>query len=682
MATPNAGSAAMKQVLSQQGKTPSQSQQGAAATPPVSTPFSAAHAAFSPHGPRSSPSQVKKSPATAQSGTVVGNHPSVPANFDSPSTAAAFSALQIGVGLDLGLQGLDGLGALGRSTDDERAKRLDAVIDILSTTKGVVSEAGLERLAKKLELEVLWENGMGVDAAKKSLIVGGSALELVVVFSSPDIVESVSLNFPDSADIVKKHAGEAGKILTDNLKLAKNQSPFTKLVDSFVRNFERIANLDKLSVHPKLDLHEAVAGIFESLNRLHDWEIRQARQDPTVNARGEEYLQNHVRCVKSGHPCMNARARLGLTVDYWKEKHSVSPRNRKNLKIWSILVGCAPLRDLSVNPVRVSDKWIGPDIVKVPLPDELQTGPILDWLEPDPTFLEGDPSKEASGVDVLQAGASLLGPRLPEVTFLATFDPPIHISLSLWQQIAQSGCGLPGIDVQTLKSFDTLIFPITPGASYDPSEPRTIACTKQVMAMSNKPGQPTWYKEIHRNKLFVYKPIYGRTVTEVTFSHPQQIVNMLPYLRQYAFLSTLLERSFKEEPTPAPKPTPLPTSKHDLPKKATTTTSMDDYGEFMDGQQNGHVAAETEKPLEVDVTLTIQPVPRLQILFPFKSITADVVLEIRENGQIHIVSQNVLDETNAIAPDGRQRTVADLGGILMNFEDIGEWCEFLRTRWS
>jgi hypothetical protein len=51
-------------------------------------------------------------------------------NFDSPSTAAAFSALQIGAGLDL--QGLDGLGALGRSTEDERAKRLDGVIEILS----------------------------------------------------------------------------------------------------------------------------------------------------------------------------------------------------------------------------------------------------------------------------------------------------------------------------------------------------------------------------------------------------------------------------------------------------------------------------------------------------------------------------------------------------------------------
>ncbi len=120
MTTP--GASAMKHALSQQGKTPSQSQQGAAATPPV---------AFSPHGPRSSPQQVKKSPATVGA-TVISHGSNAAINFDSPSAAAAFNALQMGGGLDLGLQGLDGLDALGRSTEDERAKRLDAVIARLS----------------------------------------------------------------------------------------------------------------------------------------------------------------------------------------------------------------------------------------------------------------------------------------------------------------------------------------------------------------------------------------------------------------------------------------------------------------------------------------------------------------------------------------------------------------------
>ncbi len=130
MATPTP----MKHALSQQGRTPSQSQHGAVGTPPVSTPFSAAHAAFSPHGPRSSPQQVKKSPAT--SGTL-GQVSNAPVNFDSPSAAAAFGALNLSAGLELGLDGvnvaaLGSLGGIGRNTEDDRVKRLDHVIEVLN----------------------------------------------------------------------------------------------------------------------------------------------------------------------------------------------------------------------------------------------------------------------------------------------------------------------------------------------------------------------------------------------------------------------------------------------------------------------------------------------------------------------------------------------------------------------
>ena len=58
--------------------------------------------------------------------------------------------------------------------------------------------------------------------------------------------------------------------------------------------------------------------------------------------------------------------------------------------------------------------------------------------------------------------------------------------------------------------------------------------------------------------------------------------------------------------------------------------------------------------------------PRLQIMFPFRpGKTANVMLEIRENGQVHVEAQNVLDESNAVAPNGRVRRVEDLGKILM-----------------
>lgn len=124
MATPTAVKHA-----SQQGRTPSQL---TAATPPVSTPFSnPAHVAFSPRGPRSSPQQFKKSPATS---SLMAQMSNVPLNFDSPSTAAAMGALGITSGLDVNLNNVDvgnlsGLPSL--VNEDDKLKRLETIIATL-----------------------------------------------------------------------------------------------------------------------------------------------------------------------------------------------------------------------------------------------------------------------------------------------------------------------------------------------------------------------------------------------------------------------------------------------------------------------------------------------------------------------------------------------------------------------
>lgn len=127
MATPTP----MKHAHSQQGRTPSQF---AAATPPVSTPFSnAAQAAFSPRGPKSSPQHVKKSPATSSlmAQTGLGAF-----NFDSPSTAAAMGALGMSGTFDIGLDtvGVAGLDAIGvaLANEDDKLKRLDNILNLLS----------------------------------------------------------------------------------------------------------------------------------------------------------------------------------------------------------------------------------------------------------------------------------------------------------------------------------------------------------------------------------------------------------------------------------------------------------------------------------------------------------------------------------------------------------------------
>lgn len=145
MATP------MKHAASQQGKTPSQL---AAATPPVSTPFSQTQPAFSPRGPRSSPQQFKKSPA-ATSTTIKGDLGSVPLTFDSPSAAAAMGALGMGGGLDIGLDnvavGTAGLSLGGVSLEEEMVKTLDSCIAILDV--GVARNIGLGAMLTTTETQ-------------------------------------------------------------------------------------------------------------------------------------------------------------------------------------------------------------------------------------------------------------------------------------------------------------------------------------------------------------------------------------------------------------------------------------------------------------------------------------------------------------------------------------------------
>ncbi len=529
---------------------------------------------------------------------------------------------------------------------------------------------------------------------KKTLIVAGSALELLIEFSN-NVVQSVALNFPDSAEIVNKHAEAAGAILFKDLQLGEAQSPLTKSLAPFAANFERLAVLDKLSVNPGLNLYEAVAGIYESLCRLHAWELQKAREDPAAAAKGEEHLKNLVLCTKSGTPTMNAKGRVGMTLDYWKQRRLQPPLDpavaawaEANEQTWSILIGCASLGEIGVNPVRISDKWIGPGIEKMALGDELHAGgPIIDWQEPESTFV---PTPDPTKADPMQPDPSLLGPRLPAVVFDATFDPPVHIPATLWEQIQTLGCSLDGPAVKESATFDSLVFPYPPGKEPVSGVPRTVLFSKKTPFVA--PGETKLSLKTQTTTLSVPRPIASRTLTTMTFSHPQQLITVLPYLRQYAFLATLLQNSLTQPPNNANRivdgPSP-PTTTAAKPSKSITTT-VDDYTTFLSPKQDQPRKEETQdESLSVDLTLTQSPttVPRLRALFPFRGEqTADVTLEIRENGRVGVVAQDVLDldgEGNMEVVGGRrQRRAEDVGLLLEHCEDLGKWIEFIRSRWA
>lgn len=513
-------------------------------------------------------------------------------------------------------------------------------------------------------------------------------------------MQNVSVTFPECTPSVQAHIGKVADILLRDLRLAPNQSPLTKSLEKFQRNLERLATLDKLSQMPVVNCYDAVAGIYESLMKIHKWDIEKLREDPSMERKSGDYIKVAALCTLHGCPLMHARDRIGLSLDYWKERRRMPSVTVENagFKTWGILIECAP-RSLDVHfPIRTSEHWISDSIEK---PDDSLTHdellstnrPILDWQDPPNTFLPPeDHHKVEEGIEADSSMAA--APRLAEVTFMATFDPPVIVTHAVAAEIyTLCGALVPDSSI----TFDALLFPIPAESNYDPSEPRKITHIQPVSDFATQPkrGEEGKHLKLHQNTLFIYKPVYGQVLTKIAMQHPRQIVDMLPLLRQYAFLSALLAKSLK------PKGPPFPKVSGSRPNPDGTMTAKDEFQNFMSqpaggnngaGQNATHNGISSSPPkisLEVDITLTAHPVPRLQIVFPFRSRTANIMLEIQLGGRVHIVSENVLGSEDgdqqmegAAETNKKKYTAEHLANALEIVEDIGVWCEYIKANYE
>ena len=117
-------------------------------------------------------------------------------------------------------------------------------------------------------------------------------------------------------------------------------------------------------------------------------------------------------------------------------------------------------------------------------------------------------------------------------------------------------------------TFDGLLFPHGPEDRLESADSRTI---KQQTRVPVYKGNGEGSTRIHKNTLYIEKIEYGRILTELPFSHPRQLVEMIPALRQYAFLSTLLAKSFGS------KPEKVVETQQQKPEKS----KRDEFAEFM-----------------------------------------------------------------------------------------------------
>ncbi|KAK3078935.1 hypothetical protein LTS18_006247 [Coniosporium uncinatum] len=425
-------------------------------------------------------------------------------------------------------------------------------------------------------------------------------LEIGFVDNAPT---RVKLDVQSSTEADQKHFAikaqeqSASNLLRNNLTPTSGQSRIALTLDKFAANLERLARLDKLE-GASFNCFEALAGVYASLKRLYDHEMKAAMT--LFKSEGKAAME--VMCKKSGKPRWNAGNTVGLGIDYWTGRR-FSPRQTVKTEMkgdamdvdsatqpgeggpqetYFLSIECESHPAQLYQSARITNDWLSEQIEKVP-PDD-PTGVLtellesLDWLEPPPTYLkpsEDDNRQDAMAVDVM--------PKLPNVRFVAKMKPPIVLPQHLAMQVLGMFDHTPAETIKEQKFEDLVLYgknaALTP--RYTLASPALQAL--QGERMVSTPGGD----RKHENSLRVPRPDYGVLLEELPFEHPKQLISLLPMLRQYAYINSLIRDTFQ------------------APLKAPTNGI------------SAHPAHDKGCPLHVDVTLlSIDPPPKLTVSFP------------------------------------------------------------------
>lgn len=486
------------------------------------------------------------------------------------SSPAATGALGLGAfgastgmtPLGLGVEGpgsVDGatagnLGLNTRDQDKERRRRIEEIVRMMGGRRGRVSQEGVERCARRVGLEWMWEE----EGGKRTLSIAGSGVLVDVEFTGQE-VGAVVLSFPASGEGVGKLAGRGADVLRRDLK---GDGKGYVMLDAFVGNLERLAKMDQLG-GGGLSCFDAVEGVYKCLQRIYAWEMEKSRESKGFNKGDEEECKREVMCKSSGRPIMHVAGRVGFALQYWQDRRLVPGRKRKaeemgrdgleednpDSKIYSAIIECEASPSELYPSVRVSDSWVSAQIEKPsPLdhdPFSLTAASSIDWQEPPSTLLSPDPLPGAIALDP----DPLLPRKTPNVRFVAHLEPPIIVPLQTAVEIYESVGAPIGHESIQPTIYEALLFAdVDQTPTLQPQsqqqQPRQAPKTRTVMGTVTSyhlGGTPSQHR--HKYALFTQQA-FARRIDHIPFSHPRQLLAVLPLLRQWALMGNILRRSF------------------------------------------------------------------------------------------------------------------------------------------
>jgi hypothetical protein len=602
--------------------------------------------------------------------------------------------------------------AMGRADEAERSRRLRAIIDLVGKKPGRVSEEGLLQLCKKMGIPC--EKHMD-EAGTWSLLIGDEAL-CDVTFHNDEIA-SVNLQTGLDESRPDLHFGTTGsEILVRSLKPLPGQSKLNVTLERFSESLEKLLTLDKLgsAQNGGVSCYNAIAGVYTSLRKLFEHEKKAELANRTPDERFRTHkAEREVLCKKSGRPRLNGGSCLGLSLEYWMDgRMQIDPpvesaaypedAEKSHNKMYSLTIECEASPSTLYTPIRISDDWISDRIDKptdthdanATLDNILMhasSSSPLDWLDPKATYLEPGPEQTADDDDDAMNLDSAAG-RLPNVRFVAKFNPPLVVPFAVHMQLYQ----LVGLALRPGE--------LDPGMSGTTGDVTHEIRSSRLVLVRDGGGREKDRR--HDMSLFIPKLEYSRKLEALPFSHPKQLVEILPVLRQYAHITSLLKTCFYEAPkkqvpthklghvlTPSPPPPHKATQVGDLPRlqldvnlsyappvprftlhvphpraavAKAACSSEKEKKKSKDADDAAMIADLLSHLDEPSITSSSSPSPPSAYHAPLA-----LAIDVQSNGELILTEQNVVLEEE----DDKVKRLARALDVV---DDLGVWAEWLR----
>jgi Mediator of RNA polymerase II transcription subunit 1 len=474
-------------------------------------------------------------------------------NFNSP-TALMMSSL--------GSHGLtplpSGADALGISTDmtalptrhesvlgtrhpeEDKPRRLQEVVKLLRTSvagRGICRE-GVERLAQLAGFTHMWQGD--------TLAIAGTCVDLEITFDNmkKDKVNDVVLKIftPES----EEHMRDASDVLKSNLEQSAHNSrqiPWQSL-DCFAKNLEHLGSMDQLG--QGFNCFEAIDGLYLTFRKIWEGEKERMGQRRTAHCLSRGAV---------GRPVLNKKRKLGLTVEYWAERTQLldtefSRKSDKATKLdhlpnelgsdedaadfWTARIDC----EVGYPSLRVSKEWLAENIWA---DSQGQGPPSIAWIEPPLTLVR--PTDGGNDSNTAKAGDTAIRiPKPPHVRFFVSLEPSVLVPLSVASSVLSRPGLVTAVEQRKCTTYEqalqNLVF--APPPSEDTAAVPTSQRYKKAVATFDAEGKSVSHH--HSYAIYSAPQIWCYPLQAVAIEHPKHLAELLPTIRQYVMLWTLLRR--------------------------------------------------------------------------------------------------------------------------------------------